>query len=242
MHRAFGYVTSFFKTTPVPASVQIDSSAAFDYRKPEHIEIIKNRLVRFKQAQAALHSLDNQILGSLAISAASWAGGVLPLPLPFWTLSLASGSYGWYLLGGRAKSELVTSYRKALTDLIEAYSWSMGSKTNTWYKIGVPSIQEMILTLGPWVKKETIVIWEDSDLAGATLASRALEPTKDFKAKLKEFEKGEQTQSIWFSVYGEGGNDNLIPAANAYLKELAVGAVQKCVPRVVEAYQKMKVS
>ncbi|ASQ47406.1 hypothetical protein [Legionella clemsonensis] len=244
MLKAFGsmvnYTTSFFKTAPIPPSIKLDTSTAFDYRNSSHIEIIKNRVLRFKQAQAALFHYDNQIIGALAVSAASWTGGILPLPLPLWTISLASCGYGCYLLGNRTNSGLTTQYREALNDLLDVYTWSMSNKKHTWYKLGVLEIQEMITTLGPWAKKDTIAVWEERDVVAGTFTSRGIEPSEKLKAKLKEFAEGTAINNIWFSVYGQDGTDNLIPAANAYLKELALGSVKKCAPDAVTAFLKLQ--
>ncbi|OCH99541.1 hypothetical protein A8135_07635 [Legionella jamestowniensis] len=244
MLKAFGgmvnYTTSFFKADPIPPSVKLDTSIAFDYRNSSHVDIIKNRVLRFKQAQAALFHYDNQIIGALAVSVASWTGGVLPLPLPLWTISLASCSYGCYRLGNRTNSGLTAQYREALNDLLDVYKWSMSNKTHTWYKLGILQIQEMITTLGPWAKKDTLVVWEDSDLVAGKFTSRGVEPSEEFKTKLKEFTEGLPSKSVWFSVYGEEGTDDLIPAVNAYLKELAVGTAKKCAPEAVTTFLKLQ--
>ncbi|KTC86918.1 hypothetical protein [Legionella brunensis] len=240
MLRAFGFTSYFFNSPPTPPQQKLDSSVTFDYRNTEHIDIIKNRIARFKQAQAAIYSFDNKIISGLAVGTVCWAGASIPLPFtPTITISLASFSYASYQLGRRPDSGLLEPYREALTDLIEVYKWSMHGKTNTWYKLGVPQIQDLILTLGPWVPTETIAIWEEKDLEPGRFSSRGLEPTKEFKDKLNELAAGAHTKSIWFSVYGENGTDDLINAASAYLKQVALGAAEKYAPTPVTTLFKL---
>ncbi|WED42806.1 hypothetical protein [Legionella cardiaca] len=224
----------FFGSNEATPALELDTSAAFDYQNSKHVDVIKNRIARFKQAQAALYNFDNKILTGLTVGTVCWLGAAVPIPfLPTITISLGGFSYASYQLGRRPQSGLVEPYRNALTELIEVYKWSMSNKKNTWYKLGVPAIQDLILTLGPWVNQDTITVWSDEDLAPGKFTSRGLEPSDEFKAKLKEFETGVQTKNIWYSVYGQNGQDDLVVAASAYLKEITIEVAKKCAPEAM---------
>ncbi|KTD20862.1 Uncharacterised protein [Legionella lansingensis] len=231
MLKAFG----FYKETNVPKRMEL-LTKTFNYKSQEHLDFIQNRITRFKQAQAALYNYDNTIISSLTVGLVFYAGGSIIPFLPSFAISIGGFSYASYLVGNREQAGLVRPYREALTDLIEVYQWSMGNKTDTWWKLGVLEIQDLILTLGPMVRKETIAVWEEKDLQPGALLSRGKEPTEAFKTKATEFAAGTQMQSIWFAVYGENGNDDILGMATAYLKHTAQGAAEKYAPAPLAGY------
>lgn len=232
----------FFGTPdPIPERLEIPSKDkinkdSFNYEKVGHLEIITNRLIRFKHAQAALHHFDSVILRGFSVGFICWAIAGLPLPLPTVILAMGGASAASYNLGTRPHVGLIEAYKKELTDLIEVYEWSMKAQGNLWFHLGSEKIRELILTLGPWVTKETIGNWEDKHFEPSGLIYKRNEPSKEFTNKLIEFRNGEQTKDVWFSIYGQTGNNDLMAVFGLYLKHKAKEAVVAYAPAPVTAY------
>ncbi|MCC5014533.1 MULTISPECIES: hypothetical protein [unclassified Legionella] len=199
----------------------------FNYKSANHLDIIGKRCLRFQQAQKHLHRIDNNIIRGAVIGSASWVGSYV---FPLVTVSIAAFCFATYHYAHHA--EAFKQYQEALNDLIAAYNWSMGRNTGDhWYKLGVLSLQDLVLTLGPCVKSETICTWSMGDLEPASMLSRAKrdnEPTTLFKAKLTQFAAGEQTKEWRFKIYGEGGTDDLWSVfLQSNGKDLATEAVRR---------------
>ncbi|KTD17828.1 hypothetical protein [Legionella jordanis] len=241
MFRAFSNPFGFFNYFSTPSSPEQLPKMDFAYKSKDHLQILEQRLKCFKQAQQNLFEFDNQILTSLGVGLFFYAGSSFIPLLPSTTLSIAGFSYAAYLWGHRsANPDLVLRpYWAALKDLIEAYSWAM-TKKDKWYKLGVPLIQEVILTLGPFVKPETIALWSEEDFSSYLLSYREIEPSETFKEKCAEFSAGRQVKNIWFGVYGEGGNGDLMAVSIAYLKGCTQRVAERYAPAMVTGYLKMQ--
>lgn len=218
----------FFEESSLIPRVELGDEN-FNYKSAKHLDIIGKRCLRFQQAQKILHRTDNNIVRGIAIGSASWVGCYV---FPLVTVSIAAFCFATYHYAHH--EEAFKQYHDALNDLIAAYNWSMGRKTGDhWYKFGSIPLQELVLTLGPWVKSETICTWSTSDLEPASMLSRAKrdnEPTTSFKARLTQFAAGEQTKGWQFKIYGEGGTDDLWSVfLQSNSKDLANEAIRRTV-------------
>lgn len=214
----------FFSKTPLTSnSLHLSSGEQlpdkFNHENSNHLEIIAKKTAIFKQAQTALRNSDTYAFWSTVFSGGSYiASYVFPL---VW-FSLLSGIYTGYNIGARDK--LNQHYKAVFDDLIKVYIWCMGKDTGLhWNKFLIPELQELILTLGPWVSKDTICTWEGSDLQQSKyviLSEERNDLPEDFKAQLKYLSTGAQATAWNFPVYGENGIKNfkeLLPEGVASL-------------------------
>ncbi|MDI9818995.1 MULTISPECIES: hypothetical protein [unclassified Legionella] len=228
----------FFNQIALVPRVEL-ADAPFNYQNSAHLEIIGKRLARFKQAQMALYAADIKIVSGILMGTVFWLSSYI---VPSVTMAIAGFSYAFYHMGRHA--EVARNYREALDDLIQVYNWSMGKDTgNHWYKLGVGNIQSLILTLGPWVAKETIYTWKDADLEPASAMSFAKrkEPSNAVKIKLAQFAAGEQTANWLFHIYGEAGTRGLTDIIKGYfqreVQEIAGQAKDAVVANVAHAFK-----
>ncbi len=222
-----------FERSPLIPKIELpEPHRIFDYTNPSHLEIINQRTMRFKQAQTALHALDSNIINGLTIGSSAWLGIYF---LPLVTVSIACFCFATHYASHRP--EVFKNYQEALNDLIEAYVWSMGRETHQhWHKMGVKLIQDMILTLGPCVTKETIYTWRLEDLNPASgfyplRPKRDIEPSLEFKAKLAQFASGNSTKEWQFALYGENGSDDFLGALREHFNRWTTNTVVAVIER-----------
>lgn len=215
-------MVGFFKQKlSVPrVALPIDSNSkveAFDSGNEKHQGIINARVARFKEALEAISTVDKGI--ALGFTMSSVVYGVNSIPyLPYIPLSLTIGMAGTFILAYSlgCRSKAYEKYQKAFIDLKEVYEWSMGTRRSDneyWYAIREKAVQEMILTLGPWVPKEVICTWKEKDLKSGLIPEyvkerlplrQAKELSEDFKGKLSALASGSIQAANWqYRYYGE---------------------------------------
>ncbi|CDZ76083.1 hypothetical protein BN59_00347 [Legionella massiliensis] len=200
---------------PIPKHDSDDKKhCLFSSADESHIAIINARIARFQEALGAIQAVDKGIISGLTLASIGWTTNYIPL-LPFtMTVAMLGCGIAGYSIGRR--SFCFQKYKEALDDLKEAYQWAMGQRTDDyWYAIRHKNIQQMILTLGPWVSKETIATWQEADLQpgyipetvrnSTRLMRHAEELNPEFKGKLTDFASGKQTSNPLYRFYGETG-------------------------------------
>lgn len=182
----------------------------FDYQSNTHLHIVNQQVERFSKALADLQAVDDHILIGTGIAVSSWLTcGFLPLV----TVGMVVSAYVGYC--SHTRTEYASRYKEALEDLIAVYQWSMGKNTdNMWYKLGQKDLQNLIVTLGPWVNTETIFTWRKDDLQPSTLAKlttgRRTDIPEETERQLLRLEEGLHMSSVKFRLYGEGSVDKLL--------------------------------
>lgn len=183
---------------------------SFNYDSDAHRGLIGQQVDRFNKALADLQTVDDHILMGAGIVTASWLTcGFLPLT----TVGMVVSSYVGYC--GATRSEYDRRYRDAQQDLIALYQWAMGKDSgNIWYKLGVKDVQNLIVTLGPWVNKETIHTWRSDDLKpsgfSALTSTRRSDVPADIENVMTQLAAGVHMNTVKFRLYGEGSVDKLL--------------------------------
>ncbi|KTD61239.1 hypothetical protein [Legionella spiritensis] len=213
-------------SAPKPGRVTLPEGG-FDYQSASHLEFLQNQIKRFSDAQKALQNVDYHIIVSGAVSAAGYVGcWVLPLV----TVTLAAGCWATY--NATVRKQYDKEYREALEDLTVVYQWAMGKDTgNLWYKLGVKEVLELITTLGPWVKAETIHTWNEDDLKPGKLYSRE-HFTRDKEVQLLQFASGVQTTSWSYKLYGEDGVRDALETLKAGVSAQVSNASEEVMERI----------
>ena len=182
----------------------------FDYKSNQHMEFIKDKISQFSKVLSELQAIDYKIFMGVAISSGCYIGTYL-FPLTLFSIGGACMA-SWNI----AKREQVSAqYRDTLNSLIAVYKWSMGKDTgHHWEKLAVKTLQDLILTLGPWVSNATIHTWNNTDLKPTILSfsSRRSDIPEEFERQLNQFAANTQTAHWAYRVYGEHGVDKLLDA------------------------------
>lgn len=197
----------------------------FNYQNSAHLEYINQAIDRFTLTQKALQANDQSIINAAAICIGCWIGSYL---FPTVTASLIASCFATYHWTKRP--EYQKQYKNALTDLISVYEWSMGATTNHhWYKLAVKEIQHLILTLGPWVSRNTLETWGDDVLKPNTLDGYTVGRRKDispeFEDKLHELQTGSHMARWQYRLYGENGIEDLETFFKSYVSKTVINSV-----------------
>ncbi|KTD45961.1 hypothetical protein Lrub_2758 [Legionella rubrilucens] len=226
------FFTGFFNSAVSGQSTDrfVKPDSDFDYQSSTHINIVNQQVARFSKALADLQTVDAHILVGTGAAVVSWLTcGFLPLA----TVGMVASVYVGYC--ARSRKEYANDYKKALDDLIAVYQWAMGKNSDKmWYKLGQKDLQNLIVTLGPWVNTDTIHTWRKEDLQPSTLAKlttgRRAEISEETERQLLRLAEGVHMNSTQFRLYGEGSVDTLLSSikdnAMAKLTELATGPKQ----------------
>ena len=181
---------------------------AFDYKNPQHLELIQDKTSQFSKVLLELQAIDYKIFMGAAISTGCYIGAYM-FPLTLFSIGGACMA-SW----NSAKREQVSSqYRDALNGLIELYKWSMGQDTgHHWEKLAVKTLQDLILALGPWVSNTTIHTWRNMDLKPTILSfsSRRSDIPEEFEKQLTQFAANTQAAHWAYRLYGEHGVEKLL--------------------------------
>lgn len=212
---------SWFSATPKPSSDQTDLSVTFNYKDEKDLKTIQDKINKFNQALYDIQWIDKAIvIGAVGVGVGYVGSYVFPLTLAVIIPSaLVAGHYHG------ARPAFNKQYFEALQELIDVYDWSMKKGScDYWYKLGTPVLQDLILTLGPWVTSKTIHTWEDSDLEPGRVCKRKQEITAVFKHQLIQFQSDVQSARLAFRLYGnEGGVNDILGSiqdgASALVKE-----------------------
>ncbi|QRN02466.1 hypothetical protein GH742_00445 [Legionella sp. MW5194] len=206
------FFTGFFN--PTVSGQQTDRfvkpDSDFDYQSTTHIKIVNQQVERFSKALADLQTVDAHILAGTGVAVVSWLTcGFLPLV----TVGMVASTYVGYC--AHSRKEYASDYKKALEDLIAVYQWAMGKNSDKmWYKLGTPELQNLIVTLGPWVNTDTIHTWRKEDLQPSTLAKfttgRRTDVSEETERQLLRLSEGIHMNSAQFRLYGEGSVDTLL--------------------------------
>ncbi|MDX1836136.1 hypothetical protein DIZ81_03110 [Legionella taurinensis] len=202
----------------------------FDYQSSIHIKIVNQQVERFSKALADLQAVDAHILVGTGAAVFSWLTcGFLPLV----TVGMVASAYAGYC--AHSRKEYASDYKEALEDLIAVYQWAMGKNSDKmWYKLGTRELQNLIVTLGPWVNTDTIHTWRKEDMQPSTLAklttSRRTDISEETERQLLRLAEGVHMNSAQFRLYGEGSVDTLLSSikdnAMAKITELTTGPKQ----------------
>lgn len=207
----FGFFTKAATPPVTTCHLQIPNTL-FNYTIPSHLELIDVHVAKFNTSLHALQQLDCNILISLAIGSACYVGTYI---LPLVSLTIVGFCMATHYYAKR--TEAYKQYRNALTELIKVYQWSMGKETGEhWHKLAVPNLQQLIITLGPWVSKETIYTWSLQDLKPASLSLGSLmghrrsDLTESFEQTLHRLATGTQAADYLYRLYGEYGIEDIL--------------------------------
>ena len=230
-----GFFTQHIKTARV--NLPRDTSAKlkpFSSAKPEHLEIIDARVARFNETLLAIQTVDAGIRLGLKL-----AGTILGLYVPLihqiipftFSINLALAIIGWSIVFYGLARRFDYKYFQALDDLKEAYRWAMGTKTDDyWFSLREKSIQDMILSLGPWVTETTIHTWTPDDLVEESMLPKMVreagggrkvkELTPEFKEQLADLTTGVHTSTSLYRIYGETGIGDISILLQNYLERV----------------------
>lgn len=188
----------------------------FDYKNSEHLDLVKEKMSQFSKLLHELQAIDYKIFMGAAISTGCYIGAYL-FPLTLFSIGGACMA-SW----NAAKREVVSAqYRDALNDLIEVYKWSMGKDSGYhWEKLAVNTLQDLILTLGPWVSNKTIHTWANTDLKPTMLSfsRRRSDIPEELERQLTQFAANMQAAQWAYRLYGEHGVEKIFDAMQTNIK------------------------
>lgn len=199
----------------------------FNHKNTQHLDLIQEQISRFSEALVALQTLDRNIVMGAVIGTGCYIGSyVFPLVL----VSIAGACYASW--NAARREQVSVQYREALSQLITVYQWSMGKDTgHHWDKLAVKTLQDLILTLGPWVSSSTIHTWTNADLKPAMLSfsTRRNEISELFEMQLTQFAAGTQATHWEFRLYSEHGMEHLYDAVQSSVASQANNLVAKTI-------------
>ncbi|KTD36580.1 hypothetical protein Lnau_1564 [Legionella nautarum] len=245
-------MTGFFKYKISTRRIAIprDSEGkmeAFDADNEQHLAVINSGVARFKEALPQMRKLDREIL--LGASIATIAIGLnMASTFPFFPyvyFSFTAAIVGTAIVchGFTARSMFVDKYLKIFNELKEIHQWVSESRETKhwngieyWYAIRKKPVQDMILTLGPWVPKEFIKTWNEEDLIPSnvpqmirkrTPGRQVIELTPEFIEKLAELASGQvQAVNSEYRYYGDNNVRDYAIIAEEYWQRSKIVAAR----------------
>ncbi|KTC88121.1 MULTISPECIES: hypothetical protein [Legionella] len=235
-------MTGFFKYKISTRRIEIprDSEGKtepFSADNEQHLAVINSGVARFKEALPVMRKLDREIFlgGSIATTAIGLnMASMLPF-IPYVYFSFTAAIIGTAILchGLTARSMFIDKYQKIFNELKEIYQWVSESKkikhwsgTEYWYAIRKKPVQDMMLTLGPWVPKEFIKTWDEEDFKSSNVPQivreraplrQVTELTPEFIEKLAELASGSvQTANKEYRYYGDNNVGDYAVIAEEY--------------------------
>lgn len=201
--------------------------APFNYKNAEHQLLIQAKLSVFKSIAFRLKANDQNLMLGFFVVGVGCTAFLSLLSLVF--VAVMIDAIATVRASILERPLLYEAYKKALNELIEIYHWTMPEGHSHWDTLGLDSVQDLILTLGPLVSVKTIHRWQASDLepvkqlfaaedniikSGLSTASATLgftsrkEPSDAFKARLNELSLGRHLRSIDYIFYGQNSEKN----------------------------------
>lgn len=197
----------------------------FDCHNKEHLRTLETKINQFNCSLEALKNVDMQILKGIIVGSSCWIGSYL---LP--TATLSTAGFCWATHHFTKRQELFIQYKESLSELCRTYDWCM-KQDNLWHCLRTNTVQNLILTLGPWVSVDTIKRWKEADRATRLFGSDGL--TQTFQRQLEYFEQGKHCDNWAYSLYSMDGVENF---SEKSLSGIGSQIIQKMTPVVTEAF------